>query len=88
MQNHMHQQHILSDYCTKYEQNQHKICETITMIINQNVVQNPILVCVHQQPMESDHDTKYKENASIHHGGMCEWTEGYSDTQTGHSRYV
>ena len=72
----LHQQHIVPDYCTKYEQNQHILIyiTTNTYTCNlwkkchnySNLEQNQFLYYVHQQPMVLNHGTKYEEKPSSH----------------------
>ena len=93
----IHWQHMVPDYCTKYEQNQPiLLCNIATLKIYEtnghdysNLVQSQILFYVNQQPMVPDHSTQYEENPSSHHGRMHEegLTNGMMDWTLSYSRY-
>ena len=85
-----HEQHIVPDNCTKYEQNHHillqdnttntqlKIDEKITIITQ--IWQSKILFYMNQRPLVPDHGIQYEENPASQHGGMH--MDGLTDRRT------
>ena len=77
---HKHEQHMVPDYCAKYEQNHHiLLCDITTLkmfeqmaIITTNLAQSQIVIYMHQWPIVPDHGTKYEENPPSYHRQMCE----------------
>ena len=89
----IHQQHMLSDYCTNYEQNQHILFCNITTNTHHlwidclnysDWAQRQFYLCT-PQTMVPDHTTKYEENPSSHHGGQM---DGQMDWRTGRIHIV
>ena len=80
MQFYRHEKCIVSDNCTKCEEN-HRIFVILQQTLNisgknghnySNLAQSQILFYMHQWLIVPDHGNQYEENPSTHHGGMLE----------------